>query len=672
MSRARIEARSLLGLKLEQLRAALPPKFTLVFDDGEIETTRRRTLISSFFWDYHLTFPGIPLKKTHHIELLYQKSSYNSDTHTDLCEKIEEDIYPLYEQKDMDLNAKLSKIAYDSSIRMTNELMPELAPYVSPLDLLDGIEIHRHPRIWEAIQNAAPIGEAVTKVYQVATDVIMNDPSLDNNALALAFRRNTVKREQVLQSVAMRGVGTEPNGKLFEISANSCYIGGFTKIFDFASDSRSAPKAQISAEAPLQDSEYMARRLQFLCSPVERLEGWDCGSTDYVNWLIDPEVRDEDGTLVSKGGISTMVGKHILDENGNVKILTGKEKWLNGTIVKMRSVLKCKNKNPHTVCRSCFGQLHRNYYSHQNLGHLCTVTFTEKVTQNTLSVKHLVATGQGARIQLNHISSKYFKVGKTKSDYILQSFMKRLSTKVTLPFEGSSTMVDALKVAEINELKLSSVTKLNNIKISFMDKGARTAEIVEINQTNRQAFVTLEFLEYIKEHGYAVDEENNFEIDMADWSYDKPIFAVPAMEVSYSEHGQEVGRMIESNMGQIEERQRPDSPLKTLHELNSLVNTKLDVPLSCLEVMIYASMVPSRTNPSLARGWDTQVLGVARQLIYSRSLSCAYSFQGHADFMFNPKSFFPHFRTDNKMDVFFAPQETVDQAKRLRSLGLLP
>ena len=182
------------------------------------------------------------------------------------------------------------------------------------------------------------------------------------------------------------------------------------------------------------------------------------------------------------------------------------------------------------------------------------------------------------------------------------------------------------------------------------------------------AYITLEFMRYIKDHGYVVDEENNYLVDLSGWNYDEPLFSVPQMEISYSEHGQEVGKLIESNMSKIDERQKPESPVNTGQELYTLVNSKLDVPLSCLLVLIYASMVPSRNNPALARGWSKPVLGIARELIWNRSMSTGYAFQGHADKMLNARAFFPHFRPDNQMDVFFAPQEVVNNEKRKRGL----
>ena len=660
----KVLARDLLKFEPAKLVLQLPPTFTLVFDDGELNTTRRRTHVTSFFWEYHKVFPKTPLKMAHHLEVVLKGRPYNSSSHTALIEAICRDVYAQYENDEPEINAITSKIAYRTSNNMMDEMMAPLAPYVTPLDVLDAISLARHPRILEATQNTVPDDRSIVKTYDIIRDVFENDVSVRQNGLVLAYRAATVNREQVLQSIT-RGKPTEANGKIFDIPIMTGYLNGLSKIYDFASDSRSAPKAQASAEAPLQESEYMARRLQFLVSVVERIKGNDCGTTKLVDWFVDKEVRDDNNRLQTPGGISSMAGKIIEDPDTKQLIeLTGEEKHLNGRYVRMRSVLTCQNPNPHTVCRTCFGGLWRNYYNHANLGHLCCVTITEKITQNTLGTKHLVASGEGAPIRLTSFTSKFFRLLKNKTVYHLNPILKKLGLRIILNRDEAMNLIDVMKMEDISDLKVNETTRLTSVKFIYRDKGADISDIVPVEQSNREAFLTMDMVHYIRKHGWTVDETNNFQIDLKDWDFEDPIFAIPQMEISYSQHGAEVGRMIESNMNSIDERQRPDSPLSTLQELSSLVNSKLDIPLACLEVIIYASMIPSRNNHAMARNWEKAVLGVARNTIYSRSLSCAYAFQGHADFMLDPKSFFPHFRPDNNMDVFFSPEKVIEDHKR--------
>lgn len=660
----KILARDLLKVNPANLLSLLPDKFVLVFDDGEIKTTRRRTHVSSYFWEFHKVFPRTKLNKNHHVQVILKGKPYHSNTHTELLEAICRSVYEEYEDVEEEINSLTSKLAFRVTNNMMDEMAPHLAPFPQTLDLLDAIAISRHPRIIAAIEEAQPTGSGVDSIYKVARDVIENDPDLAENSLVLAYRSNTVNKIQVLQSISVRGTPTEANGKLFDIPIMSGYLEGLTKIYDFASDSRSAPKALSSTEKPLQDSSYLDRRLQFLTTVVRKIKGKDCGG-EFVDFLIDKEVRDESNRIVYPGGISSMAGKYVEDpETKKLVELIGNETHLNGRYVRMRSVLKCRNIDPHTVCKTCFGGLWRNYYNHQNIGHLCVVTMMKKIIQNTLSTKHLVASGEGAPIRLNSASGKFFLLQRNKTLFYLQPVLKKMSLKIIFNRDEAINLIDVVKMEHIENLRINDTTKITSVKMCYREKGKDLSDIVKVEQSGREAFLTLPMIKYVRDHSWTVDGNNNFSIDMKDWDFDIPVMAIPQMEISYSQHGAEVGKMIESNMNSIDERQRPDSPLATLQELSSLVISKLDIPLSCLEVIIYASMIPSRNNHSMARGWDNSVLGIARNTIYSRSLSCAYAFQGHSDFMLDPKSFFPHFRPDNQMDVFFAPDKVIEEFKR--------
>lgn len=660
MSREKFEARDLLRYEPLELKGVLPNKFTLIFEDGEIETTRWRTLVSAFFWAYHHNFKNIPLLKKHHIQEVIKGGFYDSSSHTALCENIESTIYEVYGDDDPTLIENLSYLAYRSSMEMVNKLMPDMSAYVAPLGVIDAIQIQRHPRIQAELKMATPQGERTEKIYSVVRNVVMECRSLEDNGLAFGFRANTVKRDQVLQSVSALGRRNEPDGRLYKYSVNTGYLEGMTTVYNMMAESRGAPKALMAQEDPLKKSEYMARRLQFLVTPVRSIVGKDCGSTDYVDWLVDPEVFDDDGTLISKGGIGSMRGKFILaNDTSRLIELTGKEKDLNGHYVRMRSVLTCKNENPHTVCRTCFGGLSRNYYRHQNLGHLCAVTITERITQNTLSVKHLVSSANSERIILTGISSRFFKIGKTKSDFVIPATLKRLQLKLVLGRNEALNLLDIVKMKNLDDLRVDKASRISQIQFIVRDKGIETPEFVEVRQGNRFAYMTIELIKYIKENGYMIDGNNNFVIDLEKWDYSQSVLAVPQMEISFSQHGQEIAKMIESSMKEIDERQKPGSPLSTLKELDTLVNSKLDAPLSCLEVIVYASMIPNKNIPALARGWKNPILGVARQIINNRTMSVPYVYQGHEDFMLNARSFFPHYRVSNQMDVFFAPKEVV-------------
>ena len=654
-----ILARALLDVKQEKVIEMLPPTFQLQFDNGEcIQTTRRRTVYSRFMWRYHLEFPKIPLLKEHHLQTQMEKSVFGSDTHVKLCSTIAKEIYNHY-PADPKIPDTVSEIAYRQSIEISNFEAARIAPYAGSIDLLEGIEIVRHPKIIEAKKICKNDPSKISEAYKLIEKTIMKDPTLNHNNLARACRNKTVKMGQVLQSI-MRGKSSEPDGKLFDIHIHTGYLEGNYDPFDFASESRSAPKAQAGTEAPLQDSSYMARRFQLLMSSVRKIVGYDCGQTDYEEWPVQPAEFDE-GNMIYPGGINFMKGKYFFDtELGREVEITGKEEHLNGKIIKLRLLKNCKNTDAHTVCAKCFGGLSRNYYSHQNLGHACSTTFTERVIQNTLGIKHLTASSQGEGIKYNSISIHFFRKTRKTTHYVLQPMLKKMDLKITLRMSEAIQLVDIVKMHNLSDVRVNKMTRINEIRVDYVEKGTPLFAHVPINQKSISAFVTADFIRYIIENPWETTVDNDFQIDMKNWDYDKAVFAIPEMEKSDAEHGKEVGRLIESNMSSIQDRQNPESAISTLQELFELATSKMDIQLSCLEVMLYALMVPSRNNPSMARGWSNPVLSVARNLIVSRSLSAAYAFQGHVDFMLHPKAFFPHFRPDSDFDVFFAPKQMLE------------
>ena len=658
---AKINALDLLHLGPQRIGDGLPDRFILVCEDGEIETTRHRTAFTWFFWEFHRQFPEIPLRTSHTLEHALGGKPYNSNTHLKIIETIAWDVMENVKRGNVNLAEKISEIGFRASIDGSNFFIPAIAAYITPIDVVDAIAVLRHPKLLEARKLYTDDPDGVTKIYDVAREILLKDPEFSKNGLAIACRSGTVKIDQVLQSVALRGDPSEADGSIFETRIAHGYLEGLTDIYEFASDSRSAVKAQSSTEKPIQDNDFMSRRLQLLASVVEKIEGDDCGA-EMVEWLVSPKEYDGDGNLLYPGGIKFMPGKIYADpETGEIKEIQGDEDHLNGQYIRMRSVLNCKAPNPHAVCRTCFGGLWRNIYDHTNLGHLATVTLTEKIIQATLSIKHLVGSARGERVKLSTVMLTYFDDNpKDPSAYYLSKRMAGKKVKVTVNRTEALKLFQLMSnLASMEDLRLNKLTRLTQIRMQHEHKGEVMFDIFDISQAGHPAFITRELIDFLRTNPMKIDKDNNFEFSLEGWNITKPLFGIPKMETSAAQHGQEVGKMIESNMESISDRQEPESPLRTLHELFELVTSKLDVPLTALEILLYSFMIPAKNNKAMARGWDNPILGVTSDLMTSRSLSSAYAFQKHVDFMLSAKSFFPHFRPDIKMDVFFAPEEVL-------------
>lgn len=634
---------------------------SLEFEDGEVIHTKGRKLIYSlFFWKLHKSYPGTPILSRHFVEYVLKGKTLSSNTHIDLLGIIAKDVFEIH-----NLNQPIEKepvlaLIYEITNDIHNEVSKLAERYSSSIDILDFIQVAEYPAIKSAIENTAPTTESISDTYGVVMNAIDKDKQLKDNSLVKAVRSKMVNANQVAQCIAVRGFLTEVDGTILPTPILSNYTRGLGSLYNLVAESRSAAKSYYFSESPLQDSEYFARRLQIFCTIVERIHYEDCGSTDYINWKINPPTYNDNGKMVYPGDLKFMIGKYYLNEQtGKLNIITHDDPALYNKVLKLRSVITCKHHDKHGVCEVCFGTLAKNVSRFSNIGHLCCATMTQQTSQSVLSTKHLDASSVSANIVLNNVSEKYFILNKSKNSYILKPELAKKNVKIIINRDEAQGLTDIIAVDSVDNINPIRISSLTCIEISVeTDKGI-DGDLLYINQENRKAVFTIDFLKYLKNFRWSTDSKNNFMFNLSDWDFSKPIFKLPEMEYSFAAHSSQIAKIIESNMQQIADRMKPDSPVYTLQELFNLVNTKLNVNIAALEVIIYATMIHNNDNYDLARKYSTNMLGVANSIILNRSLGAAYAYEKQVETIINPKSFFKMNRPDSVFDIFIAPKEVV-------------
>jgi hypothetical protein len=340
---------------------------------------------------------------------------------------------------------------------------------------------------------------------------IDNEKDLKNNSLVKAVRSKMVNSNQVAQCVAVRGFLTEVDGTILPTPILSNYTRGLNSLYDLVAESRSAAKSYYFSESPLQDSEYFARRLQILCMTVEKIHYEDCGSTDYVNWLVNPPTFDDNGKMVYPGDLKFMLGKYYLNEStGKLDVITHDDSSFYGKVIKMRSSLTCKHHDKHGVCEVCFGKLAKNVSRFANIGHLSCATMTQQTSQSVLSTKHLDASSVSANIVLNSVSTNYFILNQSKNSYILKPSLAKKTVKIVINRDEAPGLTDILAVESVDNINPIRISSLTSIEISVEDEKGIDGDILYVNQENRKAVFTIDFLKYLKNFRWTTDSKNNF------------------------------------------------------------------------------------------------------------------------------------------------------------------
>ena len=655
-----IRARDMLPMTRQEV-LQLPRDLTVIFDDNSsIQTTNRKVIYSDYFLDIIRVYPNVSILSRHFVDYVLRGKPLTSRTHIELLQNIYRDVCLTYDLLLPIQKEPLYRMIYKVTNNIYNEVTQLAEPYVASVDVLDFVQIVEHEPVKQATALVTGSEASISRCYDTVTDILKRDPYLNNNAAAIAVRGDMVSLNQVLQCVSPIGRRTEVDGSILPVAVLSNFTRGLNNLYEYIAESRSAAKSLYFSDAKLQDAEYFARRIQLLCMIVEKIDYVDCGSRRTVDWRVTPPSYDEHGNRTYPGDLVFMSGKNYYDDQGVLRQITGDDPNLHGKLIKLRSVLYCQHPDPHKVCEVCFGGLSRNVSRFANLGHLCAATMTQQTTQSVLSIKHLDKSSSGTAIVLNDVSSKYFATDSNKSCYYIRKELADKSIRMTINRDEAIGLVDILHIDNLDSLNPIRISGIECVEFVVRENDIETPMLIHVSQGNKKVMMTIEFLKYLKNHRWEMDAKSNFVFDMADWDFSQPIFKLPEMEYSYSDHSTLIAKVIESNMKNIADRAQPYSPVSTLEELFSLVNTKINVNIAPLEVIVYSTMIAQPGEYRLGRNVENPVLGVADLVIKNRSLGTAYTYEDIYRVLTDPRSFFQLDRPDSVFDVFISPKEYLE------------
>lgn len=657
---SKYKIRELIHKRPEEILERFEKRFEIEFDDGEIlQVTRKRTFASSFYWRIFLDFPEVAITKECHFSHILGPKLLQSSSHSKLASNIFKMIASHYEFVTAEQRELIQLHVQTATNDLYTALREHSGEHLQTIHLMDCIELMYHPKIWDASMNSPATPRGVEESYKVTGDVINTDKSVANNGMVKAVRSGAVKINQVCQSIAVRGFPKEVNGRIYRHLARSNYLFGINNLYEFAADSRGSAEHLSATESPLQDSEYFSRRLQLQTCVLERIHHADCGTTKTVPFFVRPAGRVEATDEWRNSDLKYLVGKYYVDPiSGGLKVLKETDKHLEGTTIQMRSVLTCEHPDAHGVCQVCFGQLSNNHSRWANLGVVSATTIVSKVSQKTLSTKHHISSGQGSGIVFSDDLRMYFRRGAKNTDYVLQPDVVKWKPKLIVARDDALGLVDVVNSEDISMFNPERITGFEKIRIIYTSPrdGAAGSDTLKLEQGKRQASMSYQLLEYVREHGYTTDERNNFVIDLSKWDPEKVIFTLPDIQVSFSAHGNAIAELIESKFENLAERSTEDAPIRVMTQVYDMVTSKLDVNIAPIEAVIYSIQQASVNNFGMGRGHDTACLGIGKSLIWNRSMGTAVSFQEWAPLLINPDSY-QRKGVDTMMDVFVCPKE---------------
>ena len=670
-----IKVRDLLSFEREYVRDTIRTNTPVLFEDNiVVKMTYKEIILQRYLLDVNNKIPDMPIISKYAMSNYYTAGHYTSRTFNDYFEVVMRDMVNfLFRKVGRELQPVIFKEMWVTINRIYNEYVYEVLDNASSINILDFLEIQFKPNLIKAMQDVQLKldSQSVQHTYEVLDDILRNDPLLKNNVIAKGYIAGTISANQIKQMLASRGFVTEIDSKIFKYPIASSFVLGMVDIYDLSIESRSGAKALFLSNKAVQSSEYFARELQLVTMIVEDLVDGDCGNNKYIDWFVKPK------EITGKGDFKNLLGKKFINPVTNQEevIENHHQDIIEGKVIKIRSVLHCRNNDPKTICTCCFGDLSYSMHKHTNIGHFCSTEVTEKLTQSILSTKHLTSSATTNGLQLHGDAQEFFRV-KNKNSYafktgVLKTTKSKTNFKLVLSQKAGFGIKDIIGGIDMYKLNPTNVTLIDMMYIVVTVDGKDQWYQINIEDTNKLGSFTYEFLEYIVKEGYVLDDNDNLVINLNNWDSADAILTMPELEYNFLALANQIKSAFKY-MATIKNGTALESPESLLQNVFHIVNTKLDVNLAILEVIVYAFTVYDVVDEdgkginlnksySLGRNVNDQRLMRIEDIITNRSLGAGYAWEKVVNNILSPKSFYGKNAVSHPLDVVITPNEVIKE-----------
>ena len=200
---------------------------------------------------------------------------------------------------------------------------------------------------------------------------------------------------QISQMGGMRGLMTDPSGRVIDFPIKSCLREGLS-VLEYFISTHGARKGLADTALRTSGSGYLTRRLIDVAQDVITIDE-DCGTTNGL-WICEPQekgllpslVERIIGRLAASKVVNPSTGETIIDRNEEIDEQKANEIIAAGlTSVHVRSPLVCQSK--HGCCERCYGRdlaYGRLVASNTAVGIIAAQSIGEPGTQLTLRTFH--------------------------------------------------------------------------------------------------------------------------------------------------------------------------------------------------------------------------------------------------------------------------------------------
>lgn len=656
-----IHIRELMKFTPDELLSGLRVNYKVLFDDGNIiELSFRDIIVNRYLFQVLELVPELPIISKFSFTNYLVNNIYATKTFNKAYEVMLENIILNY-VKPID-NRNFLELIYERMYEVFNEIYNKVIysnlNYATSLDIEDFLEIQFDEELIASMQRVYvdKDSESVNNSHNTLDRLIYTKESLKHNKIAKGYIAGTFNPNQIKQMLASRGYVTEIDSSIFKYPISSSFVLGMTDLYDITIESRSGAKALFLSNKAVQDSEYSARELQLVTMMVEKLVDGDCGNKEYLNWYVRTTAD------VGKSDLENMIGKRYLnEETGKEEVITKDHKHLEGKTIKLRTSINCKLEDKRCICTACFGDLAYGVFDNSNIGHLSSTTMTQKITQSILSTKHITTSATSNDVYLD-INGQLFFVVKNKIGYCFKpNLLNRKNVNYKLIINQNEAGIKDLNPnVDVYKLNPQRVSNIESMIIQVTENGKEELFPIIVKDMNKRGAFTYEFLNYIANTGFYLDDLERYVIDLSGWNSTNNMLILPQVEFNFLALSKAVKGKFKymSVLKGVKSKETREAFLQSIFDL---VNTKLDVNIALLEVVVYAFTIMSirDKNYDLGRNSDDAQLMRIDGILNNRSLGGSYAHERVLNTILSPRSFTTRNAFDHPLDVLVDPNATI-------------
>lgn len=653
----RYYARDLLNAPRDRWPCQDLEQFILIFDDGEERVTNTyRTEISRKIWHIHENYPTLPVLASHHIG----EGPLSQKRIQDVQSAIMESIHDEYGEEGYN-REEAWRVGYYSSNRLYNESILEYGEYIRGSNSFDYQEIYDYPPVAAAREEAIRLGTklAIEKAYDAVKLILERDVFLARNPIISDIRAGSIKMEQLLQIVVVRGFNTDIDGYVYPVAILGNYYAGIHTPEETMMESTLAAKAIIHTGAPLEQTEYGNRKMQFTAAQVDLLFMRDCGSK-----VLSP-------IHITKNRLKGMDGLHYVDDAGKLQTIRS---WHNdkiGETLNFRLPFNCNWRHHNGVCKSCYGLLAHNIPFGANIGHIASTMTQSEISQQVLKVKHSEASASSDPIQIGQEERPFVLPGEENNLIRLNPRLAPKGIVLLLRAQAKDGVINAsklpiLKKSDVKEgISTSRFSQIRDATFEIPREGKQPERYhVSVSRGTRTAYLTHQFLRFFLRNEFKIRDDGFYEIRLDDWNFDHPVFELPNRHTSMKDFAAEYEAMVRStrdssnkHLGRIKQLQGYDDPGEALLDLYEFISSKVGVHMTHVSVVMLSMMV-SKSRPGDYRipplGEPTR-FAKYDHIIGGRSMGPFFAYQGGAKLLEEIEPYLNDQRPPHLLDFLLLP-----------------